>query len=229
MNLIPVPYHFTIADTEKIVDLGYVIKHTCAVSFETFVAREFTNLDLVSLLQELERSFKPLTTLKIDRSIFYDSYRIKLQINYSNDFRTDDEALMFNRTFLKMQNGIQVHHDMCVLPLIHQGQGKVKKVFQVSLQQYVNMNVQSIHVYAGLTGGGHVWGRHGFVAVNKLEVEHILAEAKTTLNGMDYEAVERIFNTYYTKHPDGKEFPMRLWAMLDCMKPILRGATWHGY
>ncbi len=229
MDLKPTQYKFTVNDTLRIIDLGYKIKFSGSLPlFEDFVAQEFPNFDIYSLLSELEKSFTPTTNLTITREISYCYEPPALQISYINNFATDDEALVFDRKFLRLQTGIIVDHNMCVLPLQYQGKGLLKKVFQISLQQYINMGAKTIHVYAGLNGGGHVWARHGFVAVNKEEVKVILDDAKMHLSKVEYVPVERIFSTYYSKSPLGKDFPMRLWAMLDTMKPILRGARWHG-
>ena len=228
MHIEPIQYNFTINDTQRIVDLGYDIKHSCSLSLEDFMTKEFTNFDLVSLLKELEVSFTPTTNLKITREISYDNHQPVLHISYRNNFSADEDALIFDRQFSRSQTGINVNHNLCVLPLQYQGKGIIKKVFQISLQQYINMNAKTIHVYAGLNAGGHVWARYGFVAVNKEEVEAILNDAKKHLSNVEYEPVERIFNKYYSKSPHGKAFPMTLWAKLDFMTPILIGARWHG-
>lgn len=222
-------YTFTITDTKKIIDLGYAIRTSDPVPLAAFMNKEFINFNLVSLLNELELSLTPTTNLKITRQICYSINPPTLEISFGNEYATDDEALIFDRKFWKSHAVINVDHNMCVLPLNFQGKGVLKKVFQNSLQQYINMDAKIIHIYAGLNGGGYVWARHGFVANNKAEVETILNDAKMRLSATDFKPVEHIFNTYYAKSPNGISFPMRLWAMLDTMKPILMGAHWQGH
>jgi hypothetical protein len=91
----------------------------------------------------------------------------------------------------------------------------MRKVFQVSLQQYVNMKVRNISVHAWLTGGGYALARAGFVGIGKEEVEQILNNARKQLSPSDFTAVENIYDKFYSDNPDGKAFPMKYWAMYE--------------
>ena len=77
------------------------------------------------------------------------------------------------------------------------------------------MNAKKITVHAGLSGGGYTWARHGFVAVDRREVELILAKGKQQLTSDQFAIAERIYMVYYSKNPDGRAFPMELWAALE--------------
>lgn len=221
-------HSFTKADTVKVIDIGYTIKSSSSLLFEKFMKTEFQNFNLVKLLEEVETTFTPTTSLAITRTIYYQDKPPKLRILYINDYTKDEEALIFDREFVKSVKGVEVNHSYCVIPETHQKKGLVKKVFQVSLQEYVNMGAKKINVHAGLSGGGHVWARHGFVAVDPAEVKVILDEAKRRLKTAEFAPVKHIFDKYYTDYPGGKAFPMILWAKIDFMKEILRGSDWHG-
>ena len=147
---------------------------------------------------------------------------------YENKHTKVSEALIFDREFFKSAKGIEINHSYCVIPLAHQGKGLVKTIFQSSLQEYLNMGAKRINVEAGLTVGGHIWAKHGFVALNPSEVQVILDDAKKRLKPAEFIPVKRIFDKYYTDNPGGKAFPMVLWAKIDFMKDILRGSDWHG-
>ena len=224
----PEKHAFTKADTIKVIDLGYTIKSSSPLIFEKFLKKEFPNFNLVKLLEAIETVFTTTTKLAISRTIYYRDTPPKLRIHYTNDYTEDEEALVFDREFVKSVKGVEVNHSYCVIPETHQKKGLVKTIFQASLQEYVNMHAKKINVHAGLSGGGHVWARHGFVAVDPTEVKVILDDAQGRLKSAEFTPVKHIFDKYYTDHPGGKAFPMILWAKIDFMKEILRGSDWHG-
>lgn len=219
---------FTKSDTIRVIDLGYVIKNSSAFSFEKFMKTEFPNFDLVKFLEEVETVFTPTTKLDIDRTIFYQDTPPKLRVLFENKRTKVSDALILDREFFKSVKGIEINHSFCVVPEVHQNKGLVKAIFQASLQEYVNMGAKKIHVHAGLSVGGHSWARHGFVAVNQADVKEILDDAYGRLKPIEFPAVKRIYDKYYTDHPGGKAFPMVLWAKLDFMKDILKGSDWIG-
>lgn len=228
MKLKPIAYKFTRADTKKIKDLGYTIHIIGPASFEKFMRTEFANFNLVLLLEELESTFAPTTTLNISRNLYVSKSPPSLRILFVNDFKTEDEAVVFDRKFEKKSKKTEINHSYCIIPAAHQKKGLIKKGFQASLQQYINIGAGCIKVHAGLSGGGHVWARHGFVATDKKEVEVILEDARKKLPATDFAPVEHIFSKYYKDHPGGNAFPMILWTNLPGMKDVLRGADWHG-
>lgn len=224
----PKKYTFTKADTIKVIDLGYTIIKSSSFSFEKFLKTEFPNFNLVKLLEAVEATFTPTTKLAISRTIYYQDTPPKLRVLYINDYEKDDEALIFDREFMKSLKGVEINHSYCLIPETHQKKGLVKTIFQTSLQEYINMGAKKINVHAGLSGGGHVWARHGFVAVDPAEVKVILDDAEKRLKTAEFAPVKHIFDKYYTDNPGGKAFPMVLWAKIDFMKEILRGSDWHG-
>lgn len=224
----PKKHTFTKADTVKVIDLGYTIIKSSSLSFEKFLKTEFPNFNLVKLLEEVETTFTPTTKLTISRTIYYQDTPPKLRVLYANDFTKVEEALVFDREFVKSVKGVEINHSYCVIPETHQKKGLVKIIFQTSLQEYINMGAKKINVHAGLSGGGHVWARHGFVATDPTEVKTILDAAQKGLKAAEFGPIKRIFDKYYTDNPGGKAFPMVLWAQIDFMKDILRGSDWHG-
>lgn len=224
----PKKHIFTKADTLKVINLGYTIIKSSSLSFEKFLKTEFPNFNLVKLLEEVEAIFTPTTTLAISRTVYYQDTPPKLRVLYENKYTKVSEALVFDREFFKSVKGIEINHSYCLIPLIHQNKGLVKTIFQASLQEYINMGAKRINVEAGLTVGGHIWAKHGFVAINPSEVQEILDDAKKRLKPAEFLAAKRIYGKYYTDNPGGKAFPMILWGKLDFMKNILKGSYWNG-
>ena len=188
----------------------------------------FPNFNLVALVKVVESQFTLTTTNIIHREIRYDEAKGLLQIDYRNEFSDEDDALLFIREFINQNNIIEVEHKYCVLPKKSRNNGLIKPVFQESLQQYINIGAKRIFVHAGLNDGGYTWAKYGFAAIDKKEVETILNVAKYRLSNSDFQVVKKIYDFYYTKTPNGKSFPIDLWASLEYMKLILRGSDWHG-
>lgn len=223
------PYEFTDADRLRIEALGYRISGIPAGhTLESIMPTLFPNFDLAGLLEIVDRLFAPTTALPIRRLVHYNIPKQILHFIFENTSSILDETVAFDRVISWIGKEIIVEHRYCLVPVPHQGKGLIKPVFQESLQQYVNMGVCKIVVHAGFAGGGYTWARHGFVAVNRDEVEFILLEARNRLTPNELSAVERIFSKYYHDRPTGRGFPMILWANLPGMKDILRGADWRG-
>jgi hypothetical protein len=208
--------------------MGYKITNTGEPLFEEFMQSLFPNFNLVALLKVVENQFTATTQEEIIREIFCDEIKSSLNIAYRNKFKNENGALLFMREFISKKGGIEIKHNYCVIPKDSRNNGLIKPVFQVSLQQYVNMDAKRILLHAGLSGGGYTWARCGFVAIDKSEVGAILHTAKSALNKTDFVAVKKVYDIYYSKNPNGKAFPMDLWAAFYYMKPILMGSDWHG-
>ena len=224
----PLKYKFTKTDSSQAEKIGYKLKNNGSIIFETFMQRFFPNLNLVSLLRILENQFTLTSTTAISRIIYFNDKTGLLKIEYRNDFTNEDDALLFVREFVNKGGVIEVKHEFCIIPKKSRNNGLIKAVFQESLQQYVNVNAKKIILHAGLSGGGYIWAKYGFVATDRLEVNEVLNLAKFNLSKSDFNVVKRIYDFYYTKNPNGQSFPMDLWASLDFMKPVLMGSDWHG-
>ncbi len=228
MPLTPQKYKFTNSDVKKLNDIGYELIACSTIPFEIFMQSRFPDFNLLALLKMVENQFTGTTNKKLHRTIEFDDSKDLLRIEYYNEYNNQDDALLFIREFSIINRMIQVSHVYCVIPKSSRGNGLIKPVFQESLKQYINSNVKRILVHAGLSGGGYAWAKHGFAAINKAEVEAILNKAKKALSTNEFAVVEKIFNTYYSRKPKGKAFPMDLWAALEYMKPVLMGSDWRG-
>lgn len=221
-------YSFSKSDTDEIKKIGYVISSSDTTKLEVFIQKKFPNFNLLKLLQVIETQFTSTTTKPVSRVIKFDNKKSCLRIEYSNQYSSEDDALLFVREFSIVNKEIEIKHEYCVIPKDKRGNGLIKPVFQESLQQYLNIKAKRIKVHAALSGGGYTWAKHGFVAIEKSEIDLILNKAQTTLIGNELTIVKKIYDSYYTKNPNGKSFPIELWAALDFMKPILMGSNWHG-
>lgn len=228
MDFKPQKYRFSKADAIEISKIGYQITNKGSITFEKFMQRFFPNFNLISLLTVLENNFTATTQTNIKRLIYFDDINKLLKIEYKNEFINEDDALLFIREFINKDGIIEINHKYCVIPKNSRNNGLIKPVFQESLQQYVSMNARKILLQAGLSGGGYAWAKYGFVAINKNELDAILFKAKLALNRNDFAVVKKIYDIYYMKKPNGKSFPIDLWASLDYMKLILMGSDWHG-
>lgn len=228
MLLVPKPHLFSLKDTEAMIGLGYSLIKVGKMDFVNFINDNLPNFDILSLLRTVETNFSGTSNTTIHKTIEVSKAPNTLKINFENEFKNEDDALLFVREFLIDTSGIQINHLYCVLPKEQRGKGLIKPVFQESLQQYINMNAGKICVHAGLSGGGYTWAKHGFVAVDKNETEAILERSKKTLPSNEFAAVKRIFDKYYSDNPNGKSFPIDLWATMPFMKQVLLGSDWHG-
>ena len=94
------------------------------------------------------------------------------------------------------------------------------------------MDVKEIHVHAGLKDGGLVWAKMWFKALYKYEMENILRSVEQLLGGAEeVKDIRAIFNAYYEKDINGRSFPIRNWANIEAIEPILKLDTnnWHGW
>ena len=58
----------------------------------------------------------------------------------------------------------------------------------------------------------------------------IIEYAKNILgeDSENFKDVRNIYDVYYRNYPEGRAFPMILWANMLCMEDILKGSQWHG-
>ncbi len=229
MNLDPQLYTITTAGRLQLEAMGYIIEGLpSGETLETFLPQFMPNFDLLTLLKVVEQSFATTTSLPVARHIRYRRGSQTFQISFKNATVDPDDAAYFDRIFFWQGKDLCVEHCYCLVPLPYQNKGLIKPVFQASLQQYVNAGVKKITVHAALKGGGYTWGRCGFVAVDRKEVEVILEMAIKMLTFNELEPVNRIFSKYYSDNPKGAAFPMVLWAGLPGMKEVLLGTDWLG-
>ena len=220
-------------DIEDAQRLGYHFDVPVNVATDQ-INRFFPGIELVILLERLENLLSAHTEVPTDKKIIINTIpSAYFQILYlSANYWNEDTGLTMSRYFEYEQDRLIVYHHYFVLPKSARGQGIGTKVQGAWLEQYMNMEVKEIHVHAGLKDGGLVWAKMGFKALYKHEMENILRSAEQLLSGTDeLEAVKAIFDAYYEKDINGKSFPIRNWANIEAMKPILKLDTnnWHGW
>ncbi len=225
MNLIAKTYINTTFDINILLNYGFRFQGETEEAPHDFINRCFTNFDIASYSTTIHINLRNTTELQISKLISINQNTDELWYTYGSNI--DD--LWFKRHFYwNSAKEIEVFHEYFKLPEKFQGQGIIKPIFQNSLQQYVNMNLKRILLEAGLSKGGYVWATYGFVAVNRFEIDVILEKAEKRLDSQVYEDVKYIYDFYYDKEPQGKEFPIFLWSRLPGMKEVLYGAEWDG-
>lgn len=224
-------YNHTVTPTEinAIKLIGFGITANIAESEDDFLNKYFPNCDLFSLLQQIDNLLTPYCKSQIEKSVHLSAGPPpKVGILFSTDDYHDElMGLVLLRTFT-WANELIVKHDFFRLPFDCRGKGIAKRLFRSFIQQYVNMGVKKIRVFAALADGGYVWAKNFFTADNKAEMEEILNKSRQHLNSEQFKFVERIYDNYYIKDPVGKAFPIQKWAELPFMKDVLRGSEWEG-
>lgn len=99
MDLKPTPYTFTGEDEKRIYALGYNVSMGGWCTVGMFMKKYLPNFDLVSILEELERSFAPISKFPIKRVLRLIEQPPYLRIVYYNDYDADSNALVFDRAF----------------------------------------------------------------------------------------------------------------------------------
>lgn len=228
--MLPLPETYVVkaADLKKLKSLGFAI-NSSETKPQKFINSNFRNFHLLRFAQEVDMIFQSLTTQNLTKEITLQSAPRAIYFQYySADYDDAITGLALSRVFRLAADGIEVEHEFFRLPQSSRGRGIAKKLFQVSVKEYVNMGAKRICVHASLQDGGYVWARNFFTATEKAEVMAILKHAETKLAVQQFTAVKRIYDNYYDKEPSGNAFPIVKWAALPFMKEILRGSDWHG-
>ncbi len=229
MNIHPYSHNITETEIEVIKTLGFEIRGEMG-KCEDFVSRYFHNCDLLTLLRELNDILIPVCQTKIFKSVTFSRTIppvIKIEFQ-SEDCGDDERGLILSRIFTWEEEQLVVIHDCFILPASARYKGVGKQVYRSCIQQYVNMGVKRILVNASLQDGGYMWAKYFFTATDQQDVAQILYKSKFTLTPKQYNAIERIYNNYYTKNPNGRAFPIQKWAELPFMETLLRGCQWKG-
>jgi len=231
-RMVLTPIIHTISDTEiaAIAAMGFSFEGTVGPPAR-FISTNFPNFDLLTLLQEVDRQLGCTTKEKIQKIIFLkdDGGLADLQIQYNSaDYNDENLGLALMRKLAWEDSGLMATHQYSRLPSLFRKQGISKVILRAFVQQYVNMGVKKILLFAGLEDGGLVWAKLHFLATDKSDVDRILATAKVTLLPKQIRFVEKIYLNYYSQHPEGQSFPLYKWAELDFMESILRKSTWYG-
>lgn len=222
-------YKFTKKDTDVIVSMGYRLHGITQLAFGGFMHKNYPGFDLAHLLEQVEQLMVPHAVSKVTRNIFVNGNI--LEIKMENDYTGEDDALIFGRKFYKDNGILKVKHEFLVFPIPARNKGLNKKVQRASLEQYLKMGIEIIEVVAGLSKGAYVWARHGFVAIDPAEMEHILKRAELLLQPDQYDIVKIIYDDYYnTARKKYDDFPIYRWADLPFMQKVLMDckSQWTG-
>lgn len=225
MEIYPQKHSFSSFETNQLKNSGFSIKSNTQETLEDFINRVYPNFNLAFFLLKIDELLSKTTTQDIEKIIEFDSTSGNLDFLYRS---FNDDLILFRNFTKDISNKIEVEHAFFLLPLNFQNKGIAKSIFQLSIQEYINMNLSLIKVHAALHEGGYTWARCGFVAVDKKEIDKILSDSATKLSSGEYDIVKRIYDNYYGKYFGGDSFPIIKWANLDFMKTILQGTSWHG-
>ncbi len=225
------PYTHTISTSEikSIEDLGFIFEGSSTPPAQ-FINNNFPNFDLLSVLDTINTVLSPTTGLKLYKKVFFeegDSARLEIEY-YSENCNDINNGLALMRTFKREGKDIIVKHQYFRIPKLFRQQGISRNILKALLQQYVNIGVKKIQIFASLEDGGFIWAKLYFMATDVNDVNAILALAKAQLPHKQFALAERIYNNYYSKHPDGQSFPINKWAELPFMEVVLRKSTWNG-
>jgi|SRR5579859_3015304 len=200
-----------------------------SVPAHDFLYTNFPNLDLLAAVKAIDSILSPATSATKYKRIILEDNPLKVEIQFfSADYGNEDTGLVLVRTFTLESAGPVVSHDFFRLPRAARRKGISKRILTALFQQYVNMGVKKILVFAALEDGGYVWATQYFMAVDPMEVGKILSRAQVELPQDQFILAKRVFDNYYTKNIGGQAFPMYKWAELPFMELILRKSTWHG-
>ena len=228
MGMARQPYIFKEKDTGTIILLGYEFNGIRKAGFCKFMKWYYQGFDLAQLLLQIDPLMTPHADTQLTRLISVDHEDLRVEL--FNQYTSEDNALIFDRIFYKVKGRIHVSHEYLIIPVTARNQGLARKVLKASLQQYLKMGVKMVHVLAGLSIGAYVWATHGYVAVNRSEMDNILRRAGTELLPHQYLAVKAVYDSYYSIHPKGVAFPIHQWADMEFMRVVLmnRESQWEG-
>ncbi len=141
----------------------------------------------------------------------------------------EEESIQISRRFVfnpkRGEAGIKsVEHVLFDISSGLQGQGLSKKLMVDSMSMYEKMGVDEIHLHAGLSQGGYVWAKYGFVP------------SETSWKALTSQLEERARSLYGSNVPEGLKSILQsddarsIWALSDHPdgKALLQGTDWAG-
>ncbi|MEO7214474.1 hypothetical protein [Mucilaginibacter sp.] len=218
----------TAEDTAQIQALGFNIT-AGSLPLEDFLNSTFPGLNVLQYVKDINDLLQPLTQSTIIKELaFFENAPPMLIVQYFSEDSDDETGLGLSRTFIKSKNEFIVEHDFFRLPSAKRRQGIAKQLLGFSLQQYLSSGVDKIKLRAELENGGYVWAKTEFTATDQTEVKTILDNAEKTISSQQFKFVKRVYDNYYDKNPNGRNFPMIKWSELPEMEEILNGSKWQG-
>jgi hypothetical protein len=214
------------------IRLGYSFNHAATESVR-LINQHFAGLKIVTIVKDLDRLLLPHISLPATKEITVTDPPPEMKIVFQAlDPADKAKSLYVSRIFRYDGAKLIVDHEYLVLPKSSRGQGLGKKVLAAFLEQYQNMDVKEIRVWAGLEDGGAVWAKAGFKAFYRAEMQNILNAAAVSIGGGAGLALAQAqFDAYYGAEPSGNAFPIEDWVNIPGMEPVLKLQTtnWHGW
>ena len=219
-------------DVGEAIDLGYSFNQATAESVR-LINHYFAGFKIVTIAKDLDRLLLPHISRAATKEIRVSDPPPEMKILFHALDRVDkDKSLYVSRIFRYDGAKLIVDHEYLVLPKSSRGQGLGKRVLAAFLEQYQNMDVKEIRVWAGLADGGAVWAKAGFKAFYRDEMQNILDAATVSMGGSPELALAQAqFDAYYGAEPHGNAFPIEDWVNIPGMEPVLKLQTtnWHGW
>jgi len=217
---------------DEAIKAGYRLRPTLAEAVR-ITNKHFKGFNIAVLVRDLENLLKSYAKEPVEKEIYVSEPPPTLRIEYkSENCFNEKEGLYVSRTITHENDELVAYHEMLMLPESSRKQGLGKKIIAAFLEQYENMEVKRINLYAALSDGGAAWAKFGFKATKRSEMERILLIAEQSLGekSKKLKVVRDTFNNYYEKEPDGKAFPIQNWVAIPGMETILKKADshWHG-
>ena len=219
-------------DVGEAINLGYSFNRATA-EFAGLINRHFAGFRIVTIVKDLDRLLLPHISLPATKEIQLTDPPPEMKVLFHALEPADrDKSLYVSRIFRYNGAKLIVDHEYLVLPKSSRGQGLGEKVLAAFLEQYQNMNVKEIRVWAGLEDGGAVWAKVGFKAFYRAEMQNILDVASVSMGGSaELALAQALFDAYYGAEPGGNAFPIEDWVNIPGMEPVLKLQTtnWHGW
>lgn len=135
----------------------------------------------------------------------------------------DGEVFVLARDFILEEGTRVVLHNNFDVPKSLQGNGMSKKVMKALFEQYENMGVDTIKIYANKDIGGYAWAKYGFSAI-KEDAKFVIESAynNSVISKDEFNFLKDIISKY------NDLFPMNLIALMEKGKDILLGTWWNG-
>lgn len=193
-------------------------------------------------IEFFNENFKGFDFIELDKNINEIAQANGFKINQRNlsfyegkvniEYRAKDGKFTMVRSLYLDGTIKTVSHDLLMLNSDLQGGGLTKNLFKQLYKQYQSASLQQIEVHANIDIGGYAWGKYGFSAIRKLDVDYILEGAERLakrgdLTKLELDHFKGLYKNHY-KVKDAGPFPMHDIAQTSYGKKVLLGSDWYG-
>jgi len=141
---------------------GEIIK----MDMTAYNSSPISDIDLIELDNEMNDIFAKHGMPKLGRKIVIDADTVTISYGAERGSRAYIE-----RVFGVRDNARYVDHEYFAVDEEYQGKGFSKDVIKAFYKQYRKNGTQYINVHANIDVGGYCWGKYGFYANDKKNVE----------------------------------------------------------